>query len=76
MDDFLTFFNENPFLAILLVILAITFAFRLIVWIYDKLMGDRGFLGDVTNIIVWITRKLVKILIILIIVALICAALL
>ena len=73
MSDFVNFLvnllTENLFLGILVIILLITFTFRLIFWVYDKLMGDRGFLGDITNIIVWIIRKVVKVLIILIIIS-------
>ena len=71
MEDLSTFINnllnENPILGILLIIFFITLAFRFVLWLYDKLMCDKGFLGDVTNIIVWIIRKAIKILIVLII---------
>ena len=71
MEELSTFFNdflsENPILGILLIIFFITLAFRFVLWLYDKLMGDKGFLGDVMNIIVWIIRIAIKILIVLII---------
>ena len=80
MEGLSTFLNnflmENTILGVLLIIFCIVLAFRFILWLYDKLMGNRGFLGDVANIIVWVIRKLVKILIILIIVALIYGAVL
>ncbi|MBE7093286.1 MAG: hypothetical protein E7367_01195 [Clostridiales bacterium] len=73
MEGFLDFINtlllENPIVGILFIILLIALVIRFVGWLFDKLMSDKGVLGDITNIIVWLVRWIIKIVIVLIILA-------